>query len=157
MLCYYPKLQLTLTACALCIPKKLTRGTTHFSRVPFPYIQAQHRMTAKTCRITAFVWRYSTRLYQCCSTFNIDLEAIPPVLLLWVLATVCLKGGMAAVLHQALMRRLAPAVLIHALYAFLHRSPQAVFPVFWNATVYGDLKTQNKTDTSAMICKTDQT
>ena len=63
---------------------------------------------------------------------------------LWVLATVCLKGGMAAALHHALISRLVPAVLIHALHSFLDGSPQAMFPVFWAAAVYGDLKTQNK-------------
>ncbi len=79
------------------------------------------------------------------------------MLLLWVLATVCLNGVTAAVLHQALVRRLVLAVLIHALHNFLHASPQAVFSVFWTATVYGDLKTQNTTDTAVMICKTDLT
>ena len=66
------------------------------------------------------------------------------MLLLWVLATVRLKGGTAAALHHSLMSRFVPAVLIHALHGFLDGSPQAVFPVFWAAAVYGDLKRHNK-------------
>lgn len=71
-------------------------------------------------------------------TFNIDLEVVSPVLLLWVLATVCLKGGTATALHHSLISRFAPAVFIHALHSSLNGSPQAIFPVFWAAAIYGD-------------------
>ncbi len=79
---------------------------------------------------------------QCELTSYIDLEVCPPVVLLWVLATMCLKGISAATPHQAVVGWFAVAVLIQTLHFHLKRVPETSLPFLGScdAAIDGNLQ-----------------